>query len=195
LSRTFFGVDKNDILPFSILCGENFFGVTILGRWTFFGSCFRVMDFLGVKMFGLIRTSPSLIPLSTPPGGLWRFNNSLLSDSVFIERMRVWLASKLNSASGDIGRASWVGFKKGIKHFVIRYSVQRARAGRSDRDRLTKGIILLKRRMAGGEDVSERISVLEGDLRGLLERACEGVKVRSRVKWIEEGEKPTRFFF
>jgi len=46
------------------------FGVTILGRWTFFGSCFRVMDFFWAKMFGLIRTSPSLIPLSTPPGVL-----------------------------------------------------------------------------------------------------------------------------
>jgi len=48
LARTFLGVDKNDILPFSILCGEklDFLGVTILGRWTFLGSCFCIMDFL-----------------------------------------------------------------------------------------------------------------------------------------------------
>ena len=37
--KDFFGVDKNDILPFSILCGETFFGLRS-GTLDFFGVLF-----------------------------------------------------------------------------------------------------------------------------------------------------------
>ena len=40
----------------------------VLGRWTFFGSGSSLKDFFCVEQFRLIRTSPSLIYLSTPPG-------------------------------------------------------------------------------------------------------------------------------
>ena len=36
---------------------------------------------------------------------------------------------------------------------------------------------------------------LESQLKILTLRDLEGVKVRSRAKWLEEGEKPTRYFF
>ena len=35
----------------------------------------------------------------------------------------------------------------------------------------------------------------ESALSSLISREAEGAKIRSRAKWIEEGEKPTRYFF
>ena len=40
----------------------------VLGRWTFFGLGSSLKAFFWVYQFCLIRTSPSLIYLSTPPG-------------------------------------------------------------------------------------------------------------------------------
>ena len=39
------------------------------------------------------------------------------------------------------------------------------------------------------------ISSLESQLPSLTTLEIEGVKVRSRAQWLEEGEKPSRFFF
>ena len=36
---------------------------------------------------------------------------------------------------------------------------------------------------------------VESALSSLISRETEGAKIRSRAKWIEEGEKPTRYFF
>ena len=36
---------------------------------------------------------------------------------------------------------------------------------------------------------------VESALSSLISREAEGAKIRSRAKWIEEREKPTRYFF
>lgn len=41
----------------------------------------------------------------------------------------------------------------------------------------------------------ELISRLECQLASLVSKEAEGVKIRSRAQWFEEGEKPTRYFF
>jgi len=39
------------------------------------------------------------------------------------------------------------------------------------------------------------INDLESQLSSLISKETEGVKIRSRAQWFEEGEKPTRYFF
>ena len=127
--------------------------------------------------------------------GLWKMNNELLKDSEFVNAMNDWMKKSIERWNGQRVREYWIKFKNGVKKFVIRYSVGRARERKRERDALTKEIIFLKRRLAGGEDVGGRISELNGRLKALVESESEGVKVRSKAKWIEEGERPTRFFF
>ena len=49
--------------------------------------------------------------------------------------------------------------------------------------------------MTRGELVGDELRKMEGDLKALVLEEFEGVKVRSRAEWIEDGEKPSRFFF
>ena len=61
---------------------------------------------------------------------------------------------------------------------------------------LTNRLIDCKQRLVQGDNstLAEIVS-LESQLKILTLRDLEGVKVRRRAKWLEEGEKPTRYFF
>lgn len=43
--------------------------------------------------------------------------------------------------------------------------------------------------------VSQEIIFLESRLAALTDRTLDGVKTRSRAQWLEQGEKPSRYFF
>ena len=49
--------------------------------------------------------------------------------------------------------------------------------------------------VTGDESVKSEIVELESLLNAVFIKQQEGVKIRSRAKWLEEGEKPSRFFF
>lgn len=61
---------------------------------------------------------------------------------------------------------------------------------------MTKRLILAKNDFArGNESRSSEIRDLECSLSSLATQEAEGAKIRSRAKWTEEDEKPTRYFF
>ena len=56
-------------------------------------------------------------------------------------------------------------------------------------------MILLKRQLTSGSDsVKAEILDLEMALSSLFTLELEGLKIRSRVRWLEESEAPSRFF-
>ena len=61
---------------------------------------------------------------------------------------------------------------------------------------MTNRLIDCKQRLVQGDNstLAEIVS-LESQLKILNLRDLEGVKVRRRAKWLEEGEKPIRYFF
>ena len=60
---------------------------------------------------------------------------------------------------------------------------------------LTNQLILLKRPLASGSDsVKAEILDLETALSSLFTLELEGLKIWSRIRWLEEGETPSRFF-
>ena len=61
---------------------------------------------------------------------------------------------------------------------------------------MTKKLIRARQQFTCGDQTPQKtIQMLENKLKALSRREMEGVKIRSRAKWLEEGEKPTRFFF
>ena len=57
-------------------------------------------------------------------------------------------------------------------------------------------MILAKSDLALGDNsASTKIRDLESTLYSLVSREMEGAKVQSRAKWVEEGERPTHYFF
>ena len=60
---------------------------------------------------------------------------------------------------------------------------------------LTNEIIRLKSSLVAGDfSISPEICELENRLKELISKELTGVLLRCKARWLEEGEKPTRFF-
>ena len=61
---------------------------------------------------------------------------------------------------------------------------------------LTNKLISVCRRLVDGDNtVSVLISDTESRLKALRVKEIEGIMIRSRAQWLEEGERPSRYFF
>ena len=137
-------------------------------------------------------------PNCAPHGpGLWKFNNSLLTDTDFCEH----LSYRISDLSLCIPRFSsvaewWEFFKSSLREECISFAKQKRANLNCEKVVLTNRLIKCKQALIRGDrSVSREIITLEARLFSLFNLEIEGVKTRSRVRWIEEGEKPTRYFF
>ena len=92
--------------------------------------------------------------------------------------------------------AWWDNLKIQIHRTCIDFSSRKRKKLLSERNSLTKRLLRAKLAVfAGDRDQISNVNKLESVLEVVINNECEGAKIRSRVRWIEEGEKPTRFFF
>ena len=90
----------------------------------------------------------------------------------------------------------WELLKKDFKSTSISFARDRRKELSRVKVLFTNRLIVLKRRLASGISVVlSEILELEASLKSIFDRKLEGSKIRSRAKWLEEGETPTMFFF
>ena len=128
--------------------------------------------------------------------GVWKLNNSLLEDESYCDRIRALIDRFLIFKHVFSSVSSfWESLKTDIKAESIAFSKQRRRDLSDRRVSVTNRLITLKHRLVSGDpSVQSEIADLEGSLKVLMTEEFEGAKIRSRAKWLEEGEAPTKFF-
>ena len=120
--------------------------------------------------------------------GVWRFNNSLLSDPNFKKDLKTVIAAfKLRVPEFVSLREWWDSLKIEIKNFSVNLCVCKRRLHNQNRIALTKRLIRAKNSSQSANVVVD----LENQLSSLISKEAEGAKIRSRAQWCEEGEKPT----
>ena len=128
--------------------------------------------------------------------GVWKFNNSLLQDDKFCSSVSDLIDHFLrfrSSFTSDL--VMWDQLKCNIKNFTINYSRERWRQLSREKISAINHLCFLKRRLAAGcVEVKPEIRDLELFLKQLFDQQLEGSKIRSRAKWLEEGEIPSKFF-
>ena len=137
------------------------------------------------------------LQMTTPRGpGIWKFNNSLLQDEKFCSAISDLITQFLRFRSSfPSDSILWDQLKQEIKWFTIKYSLSRCRQLSLERILITNRLIFLKRCLAAGCTFAKNeIIKLETQLSQLLDQQLEGAKIRSRAKWLEEGETPSRYF-
>lgn len=128
---------------------------------------------------------------------VWKFNTNLLSDSNFITLISTLITEHKSKTAlfpslGDW----WDNLKVLIRKASIDFSTRKKRLDNQNRSILTKQLIRAKNNFRSGiSNDNLEINSLESALSCLISKEAEGAKIRSKAKWIEEGEKPTRFFF
>ena len=129
--------------------------------------------------------------------GLWKFNNSLLQDANFID----YIKDRMNALIEVIEhfpsvKLWWDFFKNSLQAEIISFSRIKRKNLSHERVVLTNEIIRLKALLVSGDlSVSLIIRDLENKLKDLVLKELSGVTIRSKARWLEEGEKPSRFFF
>ena len=129
--------------------------------------------------------------------GVWKFNCSFLSDNDFINIMTALITSEKEKIPlFDSLEGWWDNLKIQIRRTCINFSSRKRRQLLSERISLTKRLLTAKSAVvAGDRNQISNVNKLESTLEAVINNDCKGAKVRSRVRWIEEGKKPTRFFF
>lgn len=129
--------------------------------------------------------------------GVWKINNSLLDDETYCEQIRALIGRfLLFKHTFKSICAFWESLKEDIKASTISFSRQRRIDLSRQRVLLTNRLISAKSRLTSGDlSAKSEIVDLEISLRALISLESESAKIRSHVKWLEDGEAPTRFFF
>ena len=135
------------------------------------------------------------VPDVIPPGpGLWKLNVSILEEKEYFDVIsNFWAQWKHRKAVYSSLAKWWEDGKARIKGLTISYCCRRSRLASQARDLLTR---LLKRRVDVGcsSCLVPYMSVLEQLFKWDIDTA-RGAQVRSRVRWVEDGEVSSAFFF
>ena len=90
----------------------------------------------------------------------------------------------------------WEFLKLSIKEESIAFSCNKQRHLRKQQVSLTNKLIPLRQCLVDGDNtVSFLISHTESQLKALRVKEIEGIMIRSRAQWLEEGKGPSRYFF
>ena len=114
--------------------------------------------------------------------GVWKFNNSLLDDKQFCDIIR--------------SHVDFLSAFQTIQEESVSFARKKRRQLSRDRVFFTNKLISLRRRLVEGDNsVIEAIQDTETRLKAISIKEIEGIMIRSRAKWLEVGECPSRYFF
>ena len=136
--------------------------------------------------------------------GLWKFNNSLLDDEDYVTLIRENYSPISEKYSGqEHKRLKWELVKMELRGLTIPYAINKAKNIRRKERDLQKRLDDLDQSISSGSGAdSHRENGLEAEHNQLKQELCliyenrgKGSIVRSKTRWIEQGEKPTKYFF
>ena len=133
------------------------------------------------------------LPETLPRGrGVWKFNCTLLRDSDFCQAVEVFWKDWQTKFIDFPDHGLWWDIGKfRLKQLAISASVRLARNRASVKAALEREFQTLNTSHAD----THRMQTILTELQNIHTLTLEGSKIRSKAEWIEEGEKPTKFFF
>lgn len=131
--------------------------------------------------------------------GTWRFNNSYLKDKDFIQHMNEILNTFAVEAENEIGCATdtWELCKIEIRDFCTEYGRMKANQKHNKLLDLQVKLKKLENKIktdSNNPNTQTEIQKTKHEIELIHLEKTKGYQVRSRMKWIQEGEKSTSFF-
>ena len=128
----------------------------------------------------------------------WKFNNALLSDTVYINSMKEKIDEfcRINFFPDD-PRLNWEFVKFKIKEFTRKYSSEKKKkdvAERSDLERKFKNLSHIINANSSVETRKE-YEDCKNRLESFSDNITKGLILRSKAEWYEKGEKSNKYFY
>ena len=131
--------------------------------------------------------------------GFWKFNNSLLRDEAYVNELRknVKLYTAKYESIDDKG-LKWDLIKMEIRGFTVKYTKVKAKRRKNDELILQNKINELQLKLESNPNNSQYLNDLYAaklSLQKIVHFKTKGAILRSKVRWYDEGERNTRYFF
>ena len=137
---------------------------------------------------------PDVVP---PDPGLWKLNTSILSDEEYCDLITTaWRNWRFSVTRFPSLAKWWEEGKSLLNGLTIKYCCEKSHARSGARNLLVRLIDHLKAKVDGGSSfcVGPYHSAL-AELAKLDLEVARGALVRSRARWVEEGETSSAYFF
>ena len=127
--------------------------------------------------------------------GVWKFNSSLLQDQVFQENVKdVIRKVKLENAKLDI-QMQWELCKIKIREYSIKYAIDKHKKDKIEIVNLEQEYKLLsERECSASQEIIDKMKTINNKIDRWYTQKCKGAFIRSREKWLEKGERSTKYF-
>ena len=131
--------------------------------------------------------------------GFWKFNTALLKDEKYISaiKLNIPIFKKKYEETQDLG-LKWDLIKMEIRGFTIQYSKRKAKKHRDEEKILHQKVNNLQ--ASAEKNPHDRNIILElqrvrSRLKKITLTKTKGAILRSKVRWHEEGERNTKYFY
>ncbi len=132
-----------------------------------------------------------------PGKGFWKLNVSLLNDADYVSMVKESIDNVVNENAEANPNTLWETIKCVVRGDSIRYSVKKAKERNKLQNNLERQIVDLELQYSQNLDPSV-LTALEAkrrDLEAIYSHRAKGAMVRSKARWVEEGERNSRYFF
>ena len=132
--------------------------------------------------------------------GVWKFNNTLLQDESYLQLIKDHYPYILQKyADVNDKQLLWELIKMEKRSETIRYSKGKSKQSKTRESVIQSRIEELDSKICNEVCLDQQIfaeyAKLKKELQGIYEEKGRGAIFRSKTRWIESGEKPTRYFF
>ena len=139
----------------------------------------------------------------TPRGpGLWKFNNTLLDDEQYLASIRETYVSASDMYSDvEDKRLFWEMLKMEFRSTTISYSKTKSKLVQVREEEVKSRLEVLDHIICnnfnspGIDPVLNEYDNLKAELQSIYEKKGRSAIFRSKCRWVEEGERPTKYFF
>ena len=132
--------------------------------------------------------------------GYWKLNNSLISDPEYNTGVRNIISNTL-AENFDSWGGLWDVIKFKIKDFSIRAGKKKKKVNNERKIRIENKISDLKNDIKNRNNDQQALDELfvqlhnaQNQLNSIISDEIKGIITRSRIQWVEEGERSTKYF-
>ena len=129
--------------------------------------------------------------------GLWKMNTNLLGNEDFINLIKATIReAKLDVSNLKVQEMAWDYVKCRIRTESIFFSIKNARKSREHIDSLNSHLKILQEKTSimPTPHLLEEIANIEKEVENFYDQKAKGALIRSRCKFIEDYERPSKFF-